>query len=74
MSTPTIHPTKTPISGRRVLTIPQVRRLCGVSRRTVYNWMDSGLVEWAGGLTRRYIYADSIPLFNDLQVTQDEAL
>jgi predicted site-specific integrase-resolvase len=51
------------VSGRRVLTITQVQEMYQVSRRTVYNWMDTGKVEWAlSPGRRRYIYADSVEL------------
>jgi hypothetical protein len=72
MSTSEPQSTK-PASGRRILRISDVARLCEVSKRTVYNWMQGGTVQWTTGPgNRRYIYADSIPLFDDLLVTYYE--
>lgn len=51
----------TPDPDRVLVTIEQAREIVGVSRRTIYNWMSAGKVEWirtAGGLPR--IYADSL--------------
>lgn len=53
---PVIH-----IDGREVLTINQVRARAGVSRRTVYHWVQFNKVQWvrmAGGRLR--IFADSL--------------
>jgi predicted site-specific integrase-resolvase len=58
------------VFGRPVLTVTQVQELYCVTRRTVYNWMSTGKIEWAlspGG--RRYIFADSVQLRNDAAET-----
>lgn len=67
---PEVHP----IKGRRLLTIAQVCRLCSVSRRTVYYWIDSHKVSAAKGFGRRYIYADSIPLLQDYIATNEDGV
>lgn len=49
------------INGRKAGTVNEARELADVSRRTIYNWMDSGKVEWfctASG--RRRIYVDTL--------------
>jgi excisionase family DNA binding protein len=49
------------MNGRPTLTILEVCNEVGVSRRTVYNWMTAGKVEYirtAGGSVR--IYEDSL--------------
>lgn len=49
--------------GERYLSLPAARRVFGVSRRTLYNWMHAGKVEWAespGG--SRYIKRSSLVL------------
>lgn len=49
---------------RRVVSIEKARELTGVSRRTIYNWMAKGSIQWcrtAGGNVR--IYLDT--LFRD---------
>jgi excisionase family DNA binding protein len=46
---------------RRLVTIAEATRLVGVSRRTIYNWIADGKLEYlrtAGGAVR--IYADSL--------------
>lgn len=46
---------------RPLVTIKQASELAGVSRRTLYNWMDRGKIEFvrtAGG--NRRIYEDSL--------------
>jgi excisionase family DNA binding protein len=48
-------------SKRQTLSIDAARELVGVSRRTLYLWMDAGKIEFirtAGG--RRRIFADSL--------------
>lgn len=71
MSIPSENQSTKPPAGRPLLTVPQVMSVCRVSRRSVYNWMNDNKVQWAQGLTRRYIYADSIPLLQDFKVTED---
>lgn len=47
--------------NRQTLSIMQARELVGVSRRTIYNWITAGKVEYvrtAGGSIR--IFADSL--------------
>lgn len=49
------------IESRPLVTIDQAMVLAGVSRRTIYNWLEAGKVEHcrtAGGRVR--IYADSL--------------
>jgi excisionase family DNA binding protein len=52
----------TPLDVRRArVNINQAAKIAGVSRRTVYNWLDKGKVEFvrnAGGHVR--IYVDSL--------------
>jgi excisionase family DNA binding protein len=51
-------------TGRRTVSIIQAQALCQVSRRTIYNWLHQGKVEYvrnAGGAVR--IFADT--LFRD---------
>ena len=41
--------------GRKMVNIPQAMELIGVSRRTIYNWLGAGLLEYtraAGGTIR----------------------
>jgi len=38
-------PTRPPAPLDQLLTIPQVAEMAHVSRRTVYNWINSGLLE-----------------------------
>ena len=43
------------VDGRALVTILQAAARCHVSRRTVYNWLQQGKVEWvrtAGGHVR----------------------
>jgi excisionase family DNA binding protein len=57
--TPDTHTTE-PLR-RETLTIEQASVAVRVSRRTIYNWMESGKIEWtstAGGAKR--IYADTL--------------
>lgn len=45
-------------NSREIVTITNACKLAGVSRRTLYNWMNAGLVEWvlsAGGPRRVYV-------------------
>ena len=47
--------------NRKTLSIMQAREVVGVSRRTIYNWINAGKVEYvrtAGGSIR--IFADSL--------------
>ncbi len=56
---------------RQTLSIMKACEVVGVSRRTIYNWMAGGKVEYvrtAGGSVR--IFADS--LWRTPQTTQDE--
>ena len=56
---------------RQTLSIMKACEVVGVSRRTIYNWMAGGKVEYvrtAGGSVR--IFADS--LWRTPQATQDE--
>jgi len=49
------------VAGRRTVTIYQAMELCGVSRRTIYNWLAGGKVTYvrtAGGSVR--IFEDSL--------------
>jgi excisionase family DNA binding protein len=49
------------VGDRKTLSILQARQHVGVSRRTIYNWINSGKVEYvrtAGGSVR--IFADSL--------------
>ena len=49
------------IGERKTLSILQACKLVGVSRRTIYNWLSSGKVEYvrtAGGSVR--IFADTL--------------
>lgn len=51
----------TPMMDRQTLSILQACAHVGVSRRTIYNWINSGKVEYvrtAGGAVR--IFADSL--------------
>ena len=59
-------PQSTKPQGRRLLRVSDVAALCRVSRRTVYHWMKDNRIQWVDGLTHRYVYADSIPLLDDL--------
>jgi excisionase family DNA binding protein len=46
---------------RRTLNITQACELAGVSRRTIYNWMNANKIDWtrtAGGQVR--IFADTL--------------
>lgn len=55
-----------PGSARLLVSISDAAQLAAVSRRTVYNWMTRGLVEWtenAGG--RRLVFEDT--LFREVQ-------
>lgn len=50
-----------PDAGRRLVSIMQACALAGVSRRTIYNWLYAGKVEYlrtASGRVR--IYADTL--------------
>ena len=54
------------IGNRRVVNIGQAMTLTGVSRRTIYNWLNSGKVEYVrtpGG---------SVRIFTDTLWNQDE--
>lgn len=47
--------------GRRLVNIAQACALTGVTRRTIYNWMRAGSIEYvltAGG--HRRVYAESL--------------
>jgi excisionase family DNA binding protein len=49
------------IGDRQTVSIVEACRLVGVSRRTIYNWMSSGKVEYvrtAGGAVR--IFSDTL--------------
>jgi excisionase family DNA binding protein len=49
------------IGDRETVSIAEACRLVGVSRRTIYNWMSSGKVEYvrtAGGAVR--IFSDTL--------------
>lgn len=49
------------LPGRPLLTITQAMSAAAVSRRTIYNWIRLGKIQWvytAGG--QRRIYADSL--------------
>jgi excisionase family DNA binding protein len=51
----------TPDKDRRLVTIMEACKIVPVSRRTLYNWINAGKVEYvrtAGGAVR--IYADSL--------------
>ncbi len=53
--------TETEPTRRPLLNIQQACERAGVSRRTIYNWLEKGLLEYvrtAGGSVR--IYADSL--------------
>jgi excisionase family DNA binding protein len=55
---------------RKTISIPRACDLVGVSRRTIYNWMASGKVEYirtAGGSVR--IFADTLFREPDLSPT-----
>ena len=46
------------LNGRAIATVNQAAQRVGVSRRTIYNWMEAGkiaTVKTAGGLTRVYV-------------------
>jgi len=58
-------------AGRCVLRIKEVMALYAVSRRTVYNWMAAGKVDWADAFGHRVIYADSLPLYEDMRATRE---
>jgi excisionase family DNA binding protein len=50
------------MNGRAVMTIREAVMVWRVTRRTIYNWMDTGKIEFirtAGGSPR--IFADSLP-------------
>lgn len=50
-----------PEVGRTLVSIMQACELAGVARRTIYNWLESGKLEYvrtAGGNIR--IYADTL--------------
>lgn len=50
-----------PESGRKLLSVNEVQDMAGVSRRTVYNWMNAGLVDFILTPTGiRRIYADTV--------------
>lgn len=56
------------IDDRPKVSIGQACDLCGVSRRTIYNWLAAGKLEYcrtAGGMVR--IYRDT--LFRDAEPT-----
>lgn len=58
---------------RPTLSIPETTRTMGVSRRTIYNWIAAGKIEYvrtAGGNIR--IFADT--LFQDAQPTTSDAV
>jgi len=47
--------------GRRMITIREATRVCKMSKKTIYNWMNRGWIEWvktAGG--RRRVLLDSL--------------
>ncbi len=54
----------TPVTERKTISIMKACELVGVSRRTIYNWLSSGKIEYvrtAGGSVR--IFVDT--LFRD---------
>ena len=56
---------------RKTVSIPRACELVGVSRRTIYNWIASGKIQYvrtAGGSVR--IFADT--LWRDPNASQDE--
>jgi excisionase family DNA binding protein len=56
---------------RKTVSIPRACELVGVSRRTIYNWIASGKVQYvrtAGGSVR--IYADTLWREPEAAVTQ----
>ena len=57
---------------RKTVSIPRACELVGVSRRTIYNWIASGKIQYvrtAGGSVR--IFADT--LWRDPNAAEDEA-
>ena len=51
------------MNTRELLTIEQARTRVDVSRRTIYNWLERGLIEYvrtAGGAVR--IFADTLTI------------
>ena len=55
---------------RRTVSIPRACELVGVSRRTIYNWINDGKVQYvrtAGGAVR--IFADTLWREPDTRVT-----
>ena len=47
--------------GRKVLTVAEAAKYCGVSRATIYRWMSKNRVVWLITATgRRRIYRDSL--------------
>ncbi|NBU11748.1 MAG: helix-turn-helix domain-containing protein [Proteobacteria bacterium] len=64
---PVVEKTVLPPS-RRTISIPQAVETMGISRRTIYNWIAKGRIEYcrtASGLIR--IYADT--LYRDADMT-----
>lgn len=58
---------------RELVTIQQAKALCNVSRRTIYNWMHHGKVDYtrtAGGSVR--IYRDTLFMKPQEVVKTDE--
>ncbi len=59
---------------RKTVSIPRACELVGVSRRTIYNWIAGGKVQYvrtAGGSVR--IFADTLWRDPAAEVTQDAA-
>jgi excisionase family DNA binding protein len=57
--------------NRRTVSIVKASEIVGVSRRTIYNWMESGKIEYvrtAGGNVR--IFSDTLWRAPDRQSTQ----
>lgn len=55
--------------------VNDVTKIYRVSRRTIYNWMDSGKVEWGQGPSgKRYVYVDSLHLMADLKMSRPSTL
>ena len=59
---------------RKTVSIPRACELVGVSRRTIYNWIASGKIQYvrtAGGSVR--IFEDTLWRDPDGEVTQESA-
>ena len=46
--------------NRKTVSIPQACELVGVSRRTIYNWLGSGKIEYVRTLSGVRIVADTL--------------